>query len=178
MDLITQRKQDGNSVTKISADSPVPTGSIWGAAIDDGNLFRAGCQKDLNASSGIVMLSITTPASPVLRFVPAVVSAEAECRVQFIEGPDGIADGTEVTPRNADRNSSAASSASVKYDPTVTIGGGVVLGNVVLGNGRAVGGSITPSGEWLLKPSTTYVLLVENKTTSKNQISIRFYWKE
>ncbi len=53
-----------------------------------------------------------------------------------------------------------------------------MLGNVVVGNGRSTGGTVAPDGEWVLKPSTIYLMKATDQSGSPNEITIRWYWME
>ena len=86
--------------------------------------------------------------------------------------------GSAITPRNANRNSSNESVATVVSDPTVSIGSGIGLGYIVIGSGKSSGGNAESGYEWVLKENTTYALIVTNRTTSANEINIRLSWYE
>ncbi len=141
-----------------------------------GEVYRGGTQKDVTGS-GTLKFSILTPATPTIHFNPQV-ECEGEFQVRFLENPDTVADGTAVTPRNANRNKGDNSACVCKSDPTVTVGSAVILGIKVLGDGRKTGGDAAPGHEWILKPSTQYVLEVTDQSGAANETTISCYWIE
>ncbi len=87
-------------------------------------------------------------------------------------------EGTAKMARNANRNSTNTSGATVVTDPTIDTTDAVVLSNLVEGSGKSSGGESTAGFEWVLKQNTIYVLVVTNLTTSNNQVNIRCQWYE
>jgi len=145
--------------------------------IHSGSYYRAGFQKDV-PNGGTAIVAITPPnTASWLHFRPAV-DVEVEARVQLFENPTSVAGGTAIAPKNANRNSTKTSGATVVSDPTIDTTGAVALGNQVLGSGKSSGGDANSQYEWVLKQNTTYVLVVTNKTTSANQVNIRCMWYE
>ena len=163
-------------IQKVTSDGDQVTANEYSIAIHNGHLFRAGFQKNIT-SAGTAILAITTPAGEAIHFTPQV-TGEGEIEVEFVEAPTSITGGTTVTPRNANRNSASVSTAVLKADPAWVRGAGVTLGKVVVGDGRRSGGTAAPDGEWILKPSTLYVMLVTDQSTSANEVNIRWYWIE
>ena len=94
------------------------------------------------------------------------------------ENPTSATGGTSVTPRNANRNSANTSGATVVTDPTVNTTGAVVLGNIVLGHKKEVGGDSSSQYEWILKQNETYVIIVSNNSGTHNECTIRCQWYE
>lgn len=145
--------------------------------VHGGSLYRAGVQKDV-ANGGTAIFGITTPdTTKWLHFRPEV-DVEAEAHIQLVENPDAMTGGSSITPRNANRNSANVSGATVVVDPSVTVGGGMVLGNVVIGSGKSTGGGAAPGHEWILKQNTKYALIVTNHTTGDNEVNIKCVWYE
>ena len=145
--------------------------------IHEGDLYRAGYQKDVS-NGGTAILGITTPdTDKEIHFRPAV-DVELEARVQLVENPDTFTGGTITTPRNSNRNSLDSSVTVTRVDPTVVIGSGVLIGNVVLGSRRSSGGNSEASYEWVLKRNTNYALIVINEASANNETNIRCNWYE
>lgn len=145
--------------------------------IHSGSFYRAGFQKDV-ANGGTAILAITTPNTTKWLHFRAAVDLELEATVKLYENPTSSTGGTAVTPRNANRNSTNTSGATVASDPTVNLTGAVVLGNLILGSGRSSGGNSSAEYEWVLKQNTTYLVHVTNNTANANQINIRCQWYE
>lgn len=109
---------------------------------------------------------ITVPAGkfPHMRWA-------AECggdsRVRIYEGVTTSDDGTEVTMLNRNRNSSNTAPITLHTGPTVS-DYGTLLGDQVMPTGGGIfgigggAGAATIFGEWVLKPSTLYVVRLTN----------------
>lgn len=142
-----------------------------------GSFYRAGFQKDI-PNGGTAIVAITTPdTTKWLHFRPAV-DIELEAAIMLYENPTSVTGGTSVTPRNANRNYTDSSVATVVTDPTIDTTGAVVIGNQVLGSGKSSGGNASAEFEWVLKQNTTYVLVVTNQATGANETNIRLAWYE
>jgi hypothetical protein len=146
--------------------------------IHSGSYYRAGFQKDI-PNGGTATFAITTPnTTKWLHFRPAV-DAELEATVIFYENPTSITGGTSVTPRNANRNSTNTSGATVVSDCTYDATGAIPLGNQVLGSGKNLGGNGESQFEFILKQNTTYLIVVTNDATgASNECNIRCMWYE
>lgn len=81
--------------------------------------------------------------------------------VEFFESPTTSADGTALTPRNSDRNSSATATLQAFYDPTVSVAGTRLDVDVIGSDGvnpvGADGGDLHRESEWILKQNTSYL---------------------
>lgn len=145
--------------------------------IHSGSFYRAGFQKDI-ANGGTAIFAITTPdTTKWLHFRPAV-ECELEATIMIYENPTSVTGGNTVTPKNANRNSDNTSGATVVTDPTVNTTGAVVLGNIVLGSKKEVGGDSSAQYEWILKQNETYVIIVSNDSGTHNECNIRCQWYE
>lgn len=145
--------------------------------IHSGSFFRAGAQKDV-PNGGTSILGITTPNSAKRMHFRPSVDVEVEAQIRLVENPDSMTGGTAMTPRNANRNSDNESDATVVVDPTVTIGAGILLANIVLGSAKSSGGNANASFEWVLKENTNYALIVTNQASGANETNIRCAWYE
>ena len=145
--------------------------------IHSGSFYRAGFQKDI-ANNETAIFAITTPdTTKWLHFRPAI-DCELEATIMLYENPTSVTGGNALTPRNADRNSANTSGATVVTDPTINTTGAVVLGNIVLGSKKDIGGNSDAAYEWILKQNETYVIVVTNNSGSANECNIRCQWYE
>ena len=145
--------------------------------IHSGSFYRAGFQKDI-ANGGTAIFAITTPdTTKWLHFRPAV-DCEKEATIMLYENPTSVTGGNALTPRNANRNSANASGATVVTDPTINTTGAVVLGNIVLGSKKDIGGNSDAAYEWILRQNETYVIVVTNNSGTANECNIRCQWYE
>lgn len=104
---------------------------------------------------------IKAPASGYMHMVWRV-KASLNGLAELFEAPTTTADGTSLTPRNNDRNSSNTATLQVFYDPTVTVDGTRIDVDVVGSDGAnpvgAEGGDVEREHEWILKQSTAYLI--------------------
>ena len=103
------------------------------------------------------------------------ISGEAETQFYFYESPTVTDAGTAITSSNRNRNSSNNDVLTITHSATVSADG-TELEHVVFGSGKAIGGGISRTDEWVLKNNTTYLVRVTNNTTSNNYHTIRFQY--
>lgn len=146
--------------------------------IHDGRFFRAGYVEDLaNGDTAIVVLF--TPDSERWTHIRPAVDGEGEFEVKLFENPTSVTGGTEITPKNANRNSTNTSVDSLIHSPTaINVSGATQLSGLILGSGRSTGGNESALYEWILKQNETYIFMVINKTATTNQVNIRLQWYE
>lgn len=146
--------------------------------IHSGSEYRAGFQKDI-PNGGTAAFAITTPNTTSWLHFKLAVDIELEAQIGLYENPDSVTGGTAVTPRNANRNSANTSGATCVSDPTYTIGSAILLGMVVVGSGKSIGGESASANEWILKQNTTYLIVVTNQATgATNECNIKCRWYE
>lgn len=153
------------------------------AYIHRGKAFSAMGSASLaaNTSYGV---TITTPAasSGYVHYRPALITSSASyLGVTVIEAPT-VTGGSDGTIVNRERNSTTASACAYKYNVTYS-SGGIVLDMFSIGSGgspqsRAGGGS-GGDIELVLKPSTTYIVLINNPSGGATTTVIwNLFWYE
>ncbi len=149
----------------------VSTISVEHRLIHDGMLF-SGVDRFTglaNAASRDYLLKVPAATYPHLREVEWSLS-DGPCDVYIYEGTTVSADGTEVPVGNNNRNSTNAALLGVYHSPTITDIGTAFPGPRYIPAAGAPGnqsaGSLTSSlgEEWILKPSTNYLLRVTNNS--------------
>jgi hypothetical protein len=149
--------------------------------IHDGLLFET-FHKASVASSGVMNVSILTPAAGYIHLRPSAVSTSGDLvTIAFYEGTT-MTVGTGLTAYNHNRNSTKAPTVVVKHTPTITADG-TLLGQSFIGGGTGVGGSRSGGergevNEWVLKPSTQYLLRITNGSSAANVIQANVLWYE
>ena len=152
------------------------------AYIHRGKGFSAmgGASLAANANYG---LTITTPAANVkyVHFRPALLSSSASyVKATLYEAPTFTA-GTAGTPINRNRNSTTVAASTYAFGATYTSGGTIIdiaaFGGGVEGKGG--GQSSGAEQELVLKPSTTYLLWIQNPSTgATTQLVWNLFWYE
>lgn len=147
--------------------------------IHEGEMFTASYVlphgSELGNDTSFDMLVSTSTKIPHLF---GTVSVGGDAEILWYEGTTTTDDGTEITVYNMNRNSSEAPVEDVFYTPTIdTIG--TLLQHVFTPGGsgpQAGGGATRNTSEWLLKPSTKYLLRVTNRSGSAYMLSVHFEW--
>lgn len=110
------------------------------------------------------------------------VFAGGQVTVSLYEAPT-TSGGTAVTAYNMKRESTNTPLSTVVHTPTVTATGSVALVNGrILPGGTSpqtrVGGGIRSGAEWILKPSTKYMMRVNNTSGSTIAVNVVLEWYE
>lgn len=151
--------------------------------IHDGSSYRADVLETVG-SGNTLSLSITTPAGPKQCHMLFEVETGNSANVVIYEGTSLTANtGNAVTPRNANRNVADGSTAVVKSQATINTTGATILHSMFTGQpganpGAADGGSASTRHEWILKPSTTYSVILTEIATTSQLMRIEFDWYE
>ena len=103
--------------------------------------------------------------------------------IETFEGTTTSADGTAVTTFNRNRNSSITPAISVFHTPTITADGTQIHDRLVPPTGNGVGnreGVVSPNlgEEWILKPSTKYLVRVTNNSGGAIKLTMEMLWYE
>jgi hypothetical protein len=127
------------------------------------------------ANDGTLGVAITTPADDFPHVV-AIPAIGGTAYFDFYEGST-ISDGTALDVNNNNRNSANTFGGTVVHTPTVTaVGTPLLLGYYIAGGsgGTASGSTDAASfdAEWCLKPSTTYLFRLTNKSGQSRGASL------
>lgn len=137
-----------------------------------------------NGASLDVHLKVPAGCYPHLRALGFAVS-DGPCMFYFYEAPTLSADGTELTPRNHNRNSTNTPQMQVFHTPTVT-GVGTLLhqrfvpdmGGVGANLVGVVGSTAGSAQEFVLKPSTSYIIRMTNNSGAAIAAAGECLWYE
>lgn len=174
-------KYDGNNnrLLKLIAQFAAPQGSHH--RIHDGEMFSAGVIVSAladDASADIVIRANTTQAHLVLQ-----VAATGNAEIHFFESPVFTNVGAQLTPADKNRITANEALTEVFSISSTTSNGTELNGGMVLPGGTKGGGSggvnVTQrEGEWVLAPSTDYLLKVFNHSGGAQDVSIGAMWYE
>jgi hypothetical protein len=146
--------------------------------VHEGEMFYAEHTASVNNGANMDMLLTIGAKEAHLVFN---VSAGGQSSIYLYESPT-VANGTTVPVYNMKRASLTAALTTVKHTPSVSGVGATPLvnGRVVSGGTSPttrVGGGIRSGTEWILKPSTSYLLRVTNDSGSTVLINtaLEFY---
>ena len=104
--------------------------------------------------------------------------------VEMYEGTTASADGTPQTVFPTNRNATSSSAAVLNFAPTVTVDGTLIhtgwLPPTAVGVGQSSEGVTTDTSgeEWILKPSTKYLIRLTNNSGATLSYRWEFLWYE
>lgn len=160
----------GNLKTIDAAHEQIHTGTHFTAT----HLSKVG-------TGTAVSVMITTPASTVgiLHFVCSV-AADKSATWTLSEAPSATG-GSALVAYNNDRNSTTANPATLVHTVTYT-SAGTVLETHIVGSASTpqskTGGLAEARNEWLLKPSTKYLIYAIADAADTNiKINVPFYYR-
>jgi hypothetical protein len=136
----------------------------------DGMIFHATHKKDALANGASHDHLLRVPAGVYPHFNRLMFSVSAgDCDAYLYEGATVSADGTPETVYNTNRNSTNAAETLLFTDPTVTDPGTEIHHVWMPPTGAGVGSStglskVSFDEEWLLKPSTDYLIRLTNNS--------------
>ena len=146
--------------------------------IHEGEMFSYTEVNDLS-NGAIRNILIVTAAKQDHLFI--TITSESECGFKFYEAATASNNGTGVSDYNRNRPLAATLAPVTLLFHTPTVAGGAegtLLFSTHWGSGKGVGGQGRTYEEWILKPSTKYLLRITNETASANQVAIDLQWYE
>lgn len=151
--------------------------------IHDGLLFETFYKASVNAAANMD-ISILTPAATAgyVHLRPSAVSGSGDKITITLHEAVTMTGGTGLTSYNHNRNSTKTAGVVAKHTPTVT-NTGTAIGQGFIGGGTGVGGSVSggergEQNEWVLKPTTQYLLRINNASSAANIINANVLWYE
>jgi hypothetical protein len=127
------------------------------------------------ATYKFLMKNIVDAKTHMARF--SFNSTQADAAIAFYEGSTVGDNGTEITPRNNNRNFADASNVQVFINASTSALGTQLEHDIITGS-KQVGGSGGDVDEWIFKQYTTYVITYTNNSGSADVISYHFDFLE
>lgn len=148
--------------------------------VHEGEMFHAEYTNTNVANNGSVDLLLTVGVKEA-HFVFAL-NAGGQCLAYVYEAPTSTG-GTAVAAYNMHRSIATAPLTTVTYAPTVTATGStaIVDGRLLAGGNSVqtrIGGGVRTNTEWILKPSTKYLLRVTNTSGGAVAVNVALEWYE
>ena len=145
--------------------------------VHEGEMMKCGYSSASvanNASLNVLLTTGNAEAHAAIRY-----SAGGEGQCYLYESPT-VSGGTALSIYNMKRNSTRTAATTAKHTPTVSATGNVALIDEFLpcgSGGQAGGGAVRLGTEWILKPSTDYLLRFTNQAATAQQasIAVEFY---
>ena len=175
--------QDGNGEMNFALIDAA-TKSLSAISIDhllahDEKAFSFSYVASAVADAASAELLLITPATPEVHFI-VYVRASGDSSVNLYEGADAVA-GTAITPVNRKRASALTAVTTASHTPTVTTDGTLIYQDVVFASTSVLatgGGDGGFDNEFILKPSTKYLLRITNTSGSAATIVAQPRWLE
>lgn len=148
--------------------------------VHEGRLFSTTHIKEALGASNSTYMLLRAGANNVPHFEFTVNTAGA-ARIDMFEGPTLTDDGTPLTEVNHDRSSSNTSDVSVFSEPTVSADGTLLLTDRVpsgVAGAKAGLGNVSGRAEWLLAPSTDYLIKITNQGNTAATVAASAVWYE
>ena len=137
------------------------------------------------AQNAVRDIQITTPAGAKWAHLTINFFCEAETEFWLWENVVINTPGTEVTPRNHNRNSGDSSMLTVKYIDNSSLAnansdtdasGATQLEHQFVGAGKKIGGNTSSREEWILKPGEDYTIRWD--ATDAGYVTYHIDWYE
>lgn len=131
-----------------------------------------------NGATSYFLLKNPAASYPHLRQLGLTATA-GPIDVYLFESPTTTADGTGLTEINYNRNSATTPNLQVYTGPTVSADGTQLEYLIVTGTKHDAGtGSDGTNTEFVLKPSTNYLVKLTNNSGSSADYSLKLFWYE
>jgi len=132
-------------------------------------------------SAGTLEFSLVTPATGVIHYRPMKVSPSADkVDIAFFEGATVNVAGTQLAYFNRNRSATAVAGTVLRHGTTFSSNGAALTGfsdwlpgSEGIGTIR-LGSSSNDADEIVLKPNTTYRILITNGSSASNTIGFIF----
>jgi len=177
---------DGDRIAAIDKNTnTIQTIANYHHEIHSGSAYRVWAQESVTANT-LHTIALLTPNSTKQMHLQGLASSANSSELFFYELPNApTANGTPLTPRNANRNYADNSSAQFVFeDSTLNLTANIVLAHTHIGssglrpNDPSFGGSSESRKEWVLKQNTWYALQVTDTSGSAQEISVVLDWYE
>ena len=131
------------------------------------------------ASGSRINILIKNPAGnfPHFRFY-AFASEKAPADIFLYEGTTVSVDGTELTPRNNNRNSSNVPNITLHETPTITDDGEEIEYSLIAGGKHTGGTAESITVEWILQPDQNYLLRYINNSGQSSLVGFHIFFYE
>jgi len=148
-------------------------------ALTDGELFSASHFEIALVNGGELDIRITTPASPEVALVSAIVEGTGDGDIELFENGT-ISVGNAITPLDLNRVTDNAATTVIAEGPTVSAPGTSIFKGKMLGGQKnsAVPSDFTAQAALILKASEDYLLRVTNESGANSDYSVRIIFKE
>jgi hypothetical protein len=187
VDIIT----DSSSKNRLMVDAKVSTSpgtyvdNEVTAMIEAGQAFTANSNAVITINANTTLyIQLVTPASPEihLRDVSLNITkggASVPTNMYLSEAPTVTTDGTQLTIFNTNRNSTNTATMIVYSGSTVSNTGTRLLAYVTHTDWETyVSPSYTSPFKWILKPSTKYLITIENPSNQSISMTWFVFWLE
>ena len=136
------------------------------SAIHNGTHFNYADYQLDNDSGSTIIFTFTTLDNEELTHFLFMACSSLGATLEIYEGSTGVSGGEVIVPRNNNRISLNTSNVSILKDPTITSFGTRAQGFLLGGDRQS--GNIKRENEYVLKPNTTYSMVITSLVNNCN----------
>lgn len=158
-----------NAIITISLEhSKIHQGEGWEVSIETGDI--------LPGANYYVLFKTSEGYRPHLRSYE-VTATDSPVVIRLFENAEVSTNGSAVSSKNRNRNESDVNGVSVFSQPAVTNEGTRLETDFITSGGNKIGGNAGSFyEEWIMKPSTNYLIKITNNSNNTIKAFINAFW--
>ncbi len=142
-----------------------------------GSHFFIKTWTDMTGSAAVKYFHFKTTDSTKWIHARGSITTEDEFRVEIYEDATIATNGTQVYPKNNNRNSTTSASLLCYVDPSVT-SDGTLIWDAIVGAGKAIGISSQVGYEIVAKQNSSYLWKITKNNAGTHYIDLDFWFYE
>ena len=177
--LTQQTREDGQRV--VGVFDPLTTIDVKDQNLRDGMVFYVyAARLDGNKLADDANLDVVFTANPGVNVcMDVIVQCGGDAEFEIYENVTQVTGGTLFVPLNRNRRSTIASSCGAVIQPSSVTTNGVIFQEIIIGgSGGNAGGNAIDSADYILKPDTSYLFRLTNRSGQDRLAEIQLNWCE
>jgi hypothetical protein len=177
--LTQQTREDGQRV--VGVFDPLTTIDVKDQNLRDGMVFYVyAARLDGNQLADDANLDVVFTANPGVNVcMDVIVQCGGDAEFEIYENVTQVTGGTLFVPLNRNRRSTIASSCGAVIQPSSVTANGVIFQEIIIGgSGGNAGGNAIDSADYILKPDTSYLFRLTNRSGQDRLAEIQLNWCE
>ncbi len=147
----------------------------------EGNTFQASYHTPNGAPiADDAVLELLVQTGVNYTHITGNMAAEGDFETGFYEDCTFSAAGTALVESNMNRSSATVAATAITHTPTITADGTLLfVGWMISGTkGKATGGVARVDTEWILKPNSSYLYRMTNRSEDTSIVAMTLQWYE
>ena len=177
--LTQQTREDGQRV--VGVFDPLTTIDVKDQNLRDGMVFYVyAARLDGNKLANDANLDVVFTANPGVNVcMDVIVQCGGDAEFEIYENVTQVTGGTLFVPLNRNRRSTIASSCGAVIQPSSVTTNGVIFQEIIIGgSGGNAGGNAIDSADYILKPDTSYLFRLTNRSGQARLAEVQLNWCE